>query len=102
MDNIENNNQLEVELTDQVASGIYSNLACISNSSGEFFLDFLQLLPNVPKAVVRSRIILTPESAKRLSRLLDFKINSYEHEFGEIRLHEELEMPPVSGAVGKA
>ncbi|MDD2476196.1 MAG: DUF3467 domain-containing protein, partial [Dysgonamonadaceae bacterium] len=59
-------NQIEIELTEEIAQGIYSNLAIISHSSSEFVLDFIRVVPGVPKAKVKSRIILTPDHAKRL------------------------------------
>ena len=60
------NNQINIELTDEVAQGVYSNLAIITHSSSEFVLDFVRVMPGVPKAGVKSRILLTPELAKRL------------------------------------
>ena len=60
------NNEMQIELTPEIAEGIYSNLAIISHSSSEFVVDFVRLMPGVPKAPVKSRIILTPEHAKRL------------------------------------
>ena len=63
-------NQLNIELPEEVAEGTYSNLAIISHSNSEFVVDFIRLVPNVPKAKVKSRIILTPQHAKRLLRAL--------------------------------
>ena len=77
-------NQLDIELSDEVAQGTYSNLAVITHSSAEFVLDFVRIMPGVPKAQVKSRIILTPEHAKRLLRALDDNINKYEAVHGEI------------------
>ena len=59
-------NQLQIELSAEVAEGIYSNLAVISHSSSEFVVDFIRIMPGIPKAPVKSRIVLTPEHAKRL------------------------------------
>ena len=67
-------NQLDIELNDDVAQGTYSNLAVITHSSAEFVLDFVRIMPGVPKAHVKSRVILTPEHAKRLLRALDDNI----------------------------
>ncbi len=78
-------NQLDIELNDEVAQGTYSNLAVITHSSAEFVLDFVRIMPGVPKAQVKSRIILTPEHAKRLLRALDDNINKYEAVHGEIK-----------------
>ena len=59
-------NQINIELSEEVAQGVYSNLAVITHSSSEFVLDFVRIMPGVPKAKVKSRVILTPEHAKRL------------------------------------
>ena len=61
-----NPNQLNIELTEEVAEGTYANLALIAHSSSEFVLDFIRMMPGTPKAKVKSRVILTPEHAKRL------------------------------------
>ncbi|MDO9613615.1 MAG: DUF3467 domain-containing protein, partial [Bacteroidota bacterium] len=66
MEDLKNNNQLQIELTEEIAQGIYSNLAVITHSSSEFVMDFIRVMPGIPKANVKSRIILTPEHAKRL------------------------------------
>ena len=78
-------NQLDIELNDEVAQGTYSNLAVITHSSAEFVLDFVRIMPGVPKAQVKSRIILTPEHAKRLLRALEDNIKKYEAVHGEIK-----------------
>ena len=65
-----NKNQLNIELPEEIAEGIYSNLAIISHSHSEFVLDFIRMMPNVPKAKVKSRIVLTPQHAKRLLKAL--------------------------------
>lgn len=77
--------QLDIELNDEVSQGIYSNLAVITHSSAEFILDFVRIMPGVPKAQVKSRIILTPEHTKRLLRALDDNISKYESVHGEIK-----------------
>ncbi len=77
-------NQVNIELSEDVAEGIYSNLAIISHSNSEFIIDFIRILPNVPKAKVKSRIILTPEHAKRLLKALNDNIGKYEKQFGKI------------------
>jgi len=84
---MENNekNQLKIELTPEVAEGIYSNLAIISHSSSEFVVDFIRIMPGAPKSKVKSRIILTPEHAKRLLFALQDNIAGYENQFGKIR-----------------
>lgn len=66
MENQENNNgQLQIELKEEVAQGTYANLAIITHSSSEFILDFIRVMPGMPKAGVQSRIVLAPEHAKR-------------------------------------
>lgn len=78
---------LDVALEDAVAQGHYSNLVIISHSSSEFILDFATVLPGVPKAKVKSRLILTPEHAKRLLLSLQENITRYESSNGKIELH---------------
>ncbi len=81
----EKKNQLEIALTPEVAEGIYSNLAIISHSNSEFIIDFVRIMPNTPKANVKSRIILTPEHAKRLLGALQENIARYEKQHGTIK-----------------
>jgi hypothetical protein len=76
-------NSMNIELSEEIAEGIYSNLAVISHSNAEFVVDFILLVPNVPKAKVKSRIILTPQHAKMLGAMAD-NIKRYEQQFGEI------------------
>ncbi len=77
-------NQINIELPEEIAEGTYSNLAIISHSHSEFIIDFVRLVPNVPKAKVKSRMILTPSHAKRLMKALNDNINKYENQFGII------------------
>lgn len=95
-------NQLNIELTDDIAQGTYSNLAVISHSSSEFIVDFIRLMPGVPKAKVQSRIILTPEHAKRLLSALQDNIAKYEMQFGDINKTSggNTFMPPIVGFGG--
>ena len=79
-------NQLKIELTPEVAEGIYSNLAIISHSSSEFVVDFVRIMPGTPKANVKSRIILTPEHAKRLLFALQDNVAKFESQNGKIKL----------------
>lgn len=85
---MENNNkqekQLQIDLSNEIAQGVYSNFAIISHSSSEFVVDFAQLAPGMPKATVRSRVILAPEHAKRLLQALQDNVVRYEAEFGKI------------------
>ncbi|MFN5628947.1 MAG: DUF3467 domain-containing protein [Bacteroidota bacterium] len=85
-------NQLNIELSEEIAEGNYSNLAIISHSPSEFVIDFIRVLPNVPKAKVKSRIILTPQHAKRLMMALKDNIQKFESQFGKI---EDTEMPVI-------
>ena len=86
MENQNPDNQLQIELKEEVAQGTYANLAIITHSSSEFVLDFVRVLPGLPKAGVQSRVILAPEHAKRLQRALEENIAKYELAFGSIRL----------------
>ena len=88
MENQKNDNQLQIELSPEVAEGIYANLAIITHSSAEVVLDYIRVLPGVPKANVKSRIVLAPEHAKRLLYALKDNVDKYEKVFGTIDLHE--------------
>lgn len=89
-------NQLNIELSEEIAEGIYSNLAIISHSHSEFVLDFIRLMPNVPKAKVKSRIVLTPQHAKRLLKALSDNVIKYENQFGVIQDPEPQIIPPMA------
>ena len=78
--------QINVELGEKEAEGIYSNLALITHSPAEFVIDFTRMLPGVPKTKVYARIIMTPQHAKSLLRALEENIKKYESSFGEIRI----------------
>ena len=94
--NPQNPNQFQIELKPEVADGTYANLAIITHSSSEFILDFAQNMPGMPKMQVGSRIIMTPEHAKRLLGALNENIRKYESQFGEIRLPmNPMMMPPL-------
>src|ERR1035437_5130369 len=80
-----NNNQLNIELSEEIAEGIYSNLAIITRSNSEFVIDFIKMLPGVPKAKVKSRIVLTPQHAKRLMKALKDNISKFEQAHGAIK-----------------
>ncbi len=75
---------IDVELSEEIAEGVYANLAMIAHSNSEFILDFIRLMPGVPKAKVKARIILTPEHAKRLLDALTENISRYEEANGNI------------------
>ena len=80
-----NGNHLNIELSEAIAEGVYSNLAVITHNPTEFVVDFVQVVPNMPKARVKSRIILSPQHAKRLLNALKDNVSKYEANFGEIR-----------------
>ncbi|MFN3951815.1 MAG: DUF3467 domain-containing protein [Thermaurantimonas sp.] len=95
--------QINVEISDDIAGGIYTNLAIINHSASEFVLDFLQIMPGMPKAKVKSRLILTPQHAKRLLLALGDNINKYEASFGKITEMEPGGPIPMSfGPKGQA
>ncbi len=77
--------QLNIELSEDVAQGTYSNLAVITHSSAEFVVDFVRIMPGVPKAKVKARIVLTPEHAKRLLNALKDNVSKYEAVHGKIK-----------------
>ena len=83
-DDNKNKNQLNINLSEEVAQGIYSNLAVINHSSSEFIIDYIRVMPGVPKADVKSRVILTPEHAKRFLKALQDNVEKYEQMYGEI------------------
>ena len=85
MEDKNNQNQINIELSEEIAQGIYSNLAVITHSSSEFVIDFVRIMPGIPKAKVNSRIILTPEHAKRLLFALKDNIAKYEQLNGTIK-----------------
>ena len=85
MNEEKNDNKLNIELNEEVAEGIYSNLAIISHSNSEFVIDFIKVMPGMPKAKVKSRILMTPEHAKRLVNALLDNIQKYEATHGKIK-----------------
>ncbi|MEN7547969.1 DUF3467 domain-containing protein [Rapidithrix thailandica] len=97
-------NQINIELTEEIAEGIYSNLVMIAHSNSEFVVDFIRLMPGVPKAKVKSRIVITPEHAKRLLNALADNIEKYESNFGKIKQTEEAPKFPMNfgGTIGEA
>ena len=95
-------NQLNIELPEEIAEGIYSNLAIISHSQSEFVVDFIRLVPNVPKAKVKSRVILTPQHAKRLLKALNENVRKFEAQHGPIKAEDSNSFPPMSFSTPKA
>ena len=85
-----NPNQLNIELSEEMAEGVYSNLAIITHSNSEFVIDFIKIMPGTPKAKVKSRILLTPQHAKRLVKALKENVAKFESIHGPIK---DTEMP---------
>lgn len=94
--------QINIELDETIAEGIYSNLAIINHSSSEFVLDFVSIMPGIPKAKVKSRIVLTPQHAKRLLRAIGENIHRFEAAHGEIKETEQAPIPLNFGPAGQA
>ncbi|MGC6284019.1 MAG: DUF3467 domain-containing protein [Polaribacter sp.] len=94
--------QLNIELDQEVAEGTYSNLAIINHSMSEFIVDFINIMPGVPKAKVKSRIILTPQHAKRLVKALSDNVRKFEQAHGEIKDYEQTPIPLNFGPTGQA
>ncbi|MFD2891642.1 DUF3467 domain-containing protein [Flavobacterium chuncheonense] len=103
---MENNNpqqgQINIELDEKIAEGIYSNLAIINHSNSEFVVDFVSIMPGVPKAKVKSRIVLTPQHAKRLLKALAENVRRFESQHGEITEGEAPNLPLNFGPTGQA
>ncbi|MEI8202995.1 MAG: DUF3467 domain-containing protein [Bacteroidota bacterium] len=92
----QNETQINIQLSEEVAEGIYSNLAIITHSHSEFIVDFVKIMPGTPKANVKSRIILTPQHAKRLQRALLENIAKFESTHGPIKETEGFEGIPMN------
>ncbi|NNC49299.1 MAG: DUF3467 domain-containing protein [Flaviramulus sp.] len=94
--------QINIELEEKVAEGIYSNLAIINHSVSEFVVDFVSVMPGIPKSKVKSRIILTPQHAKRLLKALGENVTRFENAHGEIKDYEQPPIPLNFGPAGQA
>ena len=99
---INKENQLQIELKEEIAEGTYANLAIIAHSTSEFVLDFVRMMPGIAKAKVKSRIVMTPEHAKRLALALQDNLMKYEAQVGEIRLPERGGYVPGATFKGEA
>ena len=86
-------NQLNIEISEEVAEGEYANLAIITHSHAEFVIDFVNVMPGTPKSKVKSRIIFTPQHAKRFMKALTENISRYEAANGEIKDLEDIQLP---------
>ena len=84
--------QINIELTEEIAEGTYSNLAIITHSNSEFVIDFVRVMPGTPKAKVKSRVLLTPQHAKRLMKALQDNVVKFEKLHGQIK-----DIEPVAG-----
>lgn len=89
-------NQINIELNEEMAEGTYSNLAIITHSNSEFVFDYVRVMPGVPKARVKSRIIMNPQHAKRLLRALKENIDKFEANHGEIKDAEQVQGIPMN------
>ncbi|HLN96027.1 MULTISPECIES: DUF3467 domain-containing protein [unclassified Flavobacterium] len=98
----QNQQQINIELDEKTAEGIYSNLAIINHSPSEFVVDFVSIMPGTPKAKVRSRIVLTPQHAKRLLKAMAENIHRFEMAHGEIKEGEQPAIPLNFGPTGQA
>ena len=94
--------QINIELDEKVAQGIYSNLAVINHSVSEFVVDFVTIMPGVPKSKVKSRIILTPQHAKRFLKALSDNVKRFENTHGEIKGFDQPAIPLNFGPTGEA
>ncbi|MCU0445875.1 MAG: DUF3467 domain-containing protein [Microscillaceae bacterium] len=99
-------NQINIELSEEMAEGVYVNLAMIAHSNSEFVIDFIRIMPGLPKAKVKSRIVITPEHAVRLLAALKDNIKKYEESFGPINMPnggDDFNLPlNFGGTVGEA
>ena len=104
MENQEQGNQINIELSEEMAEGIYSNLAMIAHSNTEFVIDFIRMMPGVPKAKVKYRIVMTPEHAMRFLQALKDNVERYEDAFGDIQDLSDMPKMPFNfgGTMGQA
>lgn len=93
----QNNNQLNIEISEEMAEGTYANLAIITHSHAEFVIDFVSVMPNTPKSKVKSRVIFTPMHAKRFMKAMVENIQRYEAANGPIQDIEQVEIPMTFG-----
>ena len=101
-DQNQNQKQINIELGEKTAEGTYSNLAIINHSVSEFVVDFISLMPGAPKAKVKSRIILTPQHAKKFLKALNDNVARFEKAHGPIKDYEQPAIPLNFGPTGEA
>jgi len=94
--------QINIELDEKTAEGVYSNLAIINHSASEFVIDFISMMPGAPKAKVKSRIVLTPQHAKKFLKALTDNVNRFEKAHGPIKDYEQPSIPMNFGPTGEA
>ncbi|CAI8161020.1 MAG: Uncharacterised protein [Bacteroidota bacterium] len=101
-DKAKKDGSINIELDPETAQGTYANLAIINHSASEFVVDFINVMPGAPKAKVRSRIILTPQHAKRFLKALGENVQRFESAHGEINDYEQPPIPLNFGPTGEA
>ena len=94
--------QINIELDERTAEGIYSNLAIINHSASEFVIDFISMMPGAPKAKVKSRIVLTPQHAKKFLKALNDNVARFENAHGTIKDYDQPVLPINFGPTGEA
>lgn len=97
-----NQKQINIELDEKMAEGVYSNLAIINHSVSEFVVDFISMMPGAPKAKVKSRIVLTPQHAKKFLKALNENVQRFEKAHGTIKDYEQTPVPINFGPIGEA
>lgn len=95
MDN-KNENKVDIDLPEDIATGVYSNLAILTHSPTEFVADFIQMMPGMPKGKVGARVIMTPQNTKRLLYAIQDNVRKYEQAFGVIEDGNIPPMPPMN------
>lgn len=98
----ENQTKINIEIDEKIADGTYANLAIINHSVSEFVVDFINVMPGAPKSKVKSRIILTPQHAKRLAKALAENVKRFESNHGEIKDYDQPPVPLNFGPTGQA
>ena len=101
-DNEQKQKQINIELDEKTAEGTYSNLAIINHSVSEFVIDFISMMPGAPKAKVKSRIVLTPQHAKKFLKALTDNVSRFEDAHGPIKDYEQPPIPLNFGPTGEA
>lgn len=98
----QNPKQINIELDEKTAEGTYSNLAIINHSVSEFVVDFISVMPGRPKGKVKSRIILTPQHAKKFLNALNENVQRFEQAHGPIKDYDQPQIPLNFGPSGEA